>query len=184
MVVGLVLECIINFLLFFFVLLVVLFSLLFFFFVLLAMIPSLYLFACWFVAAQVCVFERVGPFRSLTRSFNLTLGARFRVLAVSILIAVFALALLFGGAYLWRLLNSLFGSPLELGPMDGSGSQLGWIILMTVVVGFYFVLFSLMSCGEVAVYFNQRVERESFDVASLMGLVDEIGERHVEREQV
>jgi hypothetical protein len=48
---------------------------------LLLIFPGLMLLTMWFVAAPACVVERLGPFRSMGRSAELTKGHRWKILA-------------------------------------------------------------------------------------------------------
>jgi hypothetical protein len=54
----------------------------------LLLFPALILAMMWFVATPVCVVERVGPFRSLGRSRELTKGHRWRIFGLVLVIAI------------------------------------------------------------------------------------------------
>ena len=51
----------------------------------LLIIPGLILITMWFVATPACVVERLGPFRSMGRSSQLTKGHRWKILGCAIL---------------------------------------------------------------------------------------------------
>jgi hypothetical protein len=55
---------------------------------LLLIIPLLALYLMWFVATPACVLERVGPFRSLRRSRELTKGHRWRVFGLILVVLI------------------------------------------------------------------------------------------------
>jgi hypothetical protein len=59
--------------------------------------PALMLAMMWFVATPVCVVERLGPFRSMGRSRELTKGHRWRLFGLVLLIVV--PALIVGGIF-------------------------------------------------------------------------------------
>jgi hypothetical protein len=67
--------------------------------------PALMLSMMWFVATPVCVVERVGPFRSLGRSRELTKGHRWRIfgLVLVILIPAFIIGAIVGVVTLFTL---------------------------------------------------------------------------------
>jgi len=50
--------------------------------------PGLIVFTMWFVATPACVVERLGPFRSMGRSRQLTKGHRWKIFGTIVLIFV------------------------------------------------------------------------------------------------
>ena len=82
---------------------------------LLLVIPGLIAFAMFFVALPVCVVERLGPIRSLSRSAQLTKGHRWRLLGLFILLmlisaivgGVLQVALEFIGGFVVTVIGSL-----------------------------------------------------------------------------
>jgi uncharacterized membrane protein len=53
---------------------------------LLLVVPGIMLYLAWFVATPVCVVERLGPFRSMGRSRELTQGNRWKIFGMLLLI--------------------------------------------------------------------------------------------------
>jgi hypothetical protein len=53
--------------------------------------PGLMLFTMWFVATPACVVERLGPFRSMGRSRELTKGYRWKIFGIMLVILIPAL---------------------------------------------------------------------------------------------
>jgi hypothetical protein len=54
----------------------------------LLIIPGLIVVTMWFVAAPVCVVEKMGPFNSMERSAQLTNGHRWKIFALLLLMAL------------------------------------------------------------------------------------------------
>src|SRR5262249_50734443 len=88
----------------------------------LLIVPGFILYTMWFVGFPVCVVERLGPWRSLRRSQELTKGHRWKILGLALLIIIpslGSLAIAFGlsavaspmagliGKYIW---SSIWGA--------------------------------------------------------------------------
>jgi hypothetical protein len=64
----------------------------------LLIIPGLILYTVWFVGLPVCVVERLGPWTSLRRSWELTRGHRWKLFGLAFLIVIPSLGIEFGFA--------------------------------------------------------------------------------------
>jgi hypothetical protein len=127
----------------------------------LLIVPGIILYTMWFVATPVCVVERLGTFRSMGRSRQLTKGNRWRVLGLSLVIFIPALivgsivagVMLQGGA---AALNEAFGSTL------GKIANLLWGAFWTA---FYAVVV-------VVSYHDLRVAKEGVDTDQIAAVFD------------
>jgi len=128
------------------------------------LIPGLYLLAKWYVSTQVCLLENEGVGGAMERSSDLTKGSRGEILGVSVVIGLIGYAVVIPLTF-WEI------SVREAGA-DGAALV---SLLVDMVSNIVFGL--LFACTAVAIYFNQRVKKDSFDLEALSGLVDEIGRR-------
>jgi hypothetical protein len=118
----------------------------------LLLVPGVILLMAWFVAVPVCVVERLGPIRSLSRSARLTKGHRW---------ALFGLAVL-----------GFVGYALAAGLMFGLLSLTG---VIGFVVGEYIVHVVSIALGAVlaaAAYYELRVAEEGMDTRTIASAFD------------
>lgn len=130
----------------------------------LLIIPGLYFLTKYYVSTQVCLLENEGVGGSLGRSADLTKGSRMEILGVSIVIGLIGYAVAIPLA-LWDV------------AVQESGGANSALISILINMGSNVVFSLLFACVAVAIYFNQRVKKDSFDLEALTSLVDEIGRR-------
>ena len=82
----------------------------------LLIIPGLILYTMWFVGLPACVIERLGPWRSLRRSRELTKGHRWKLFGLALLLLITSL----GGLLIH------FGLSAVAGPVVGLIGRLIW----------------------------------------------------------
>jgi hypothetical protein len=117
-----------------------------------SLFPAVTLYLTWFVAAQACVVERLGPFRSLGRSRALTKGHRLKIFALTLLILLPTAVI--GGLIVAA--SIALGTGAALGLSVGLASTLGRIISLAwnaIWIAFYSVL-------GVVTYHDLRVAKE------------------------
>jgi hypothetical protein len=130
----------------------------------LLIIPGLIIMAVYFVSTQACLFENLGVFAAMERSAKLTKGSRGQVLGVAFVVGLLASVVL-----------------IPLGILDymvtEAGEESAQLVSAMLNIASALISGLIMTCAEVAIYYNQRVKKDSFDVESLTSLVDAIAER-------
>jgi hypothetical protein len=127
--------------------------------------PGLMLYMMWFVATPACVVERLGPFRSMGRSRQLTKGYRWRLFGLALLILipvaivgsllVAAMAILLGT-------GSVLGLPAVLATPFGQVINLVWSAAWGA---FYAVIV-------VVTYHDLRVAKEGVDTEQIAAVFE------------
>jgi len=116
-------------------------------------VPGIVIEIMAFVALPVCVVERVGPFRSLTRSIDLTEGHRWRVFGLYLVVIVVGV----GGAFLiQRVLLALVGA---------NGAVVGEFAWNAVQAAFQSVLVAIT-------YHDLRVDKEGAPSERIVAVFD------------
>jgi hypothetical protein len=120
---------------------------------LLLIVPALMFYAMFFVAAPVCVVERLGPLASMTRSRDLTRGHRWKV---------------FGVLLLLQIINLVVGSVLRLGLLALTGPVLAvtGLLVWGALMGAYSALIAVVS------YRDLRVAKEGIDTEQIASVFD------------
>ena len=131
----------------------ILVSLALFFGALLLVFPALMFLCAYYVAVPVCVIERPGIFRSLSRSRELTKGMRWQIFGL--IAVVFVLAIVVGGLML------VVGRAVG-GQVAGTVAQFVW---QSVASSFGAVLVAV-------VYHDLRTSREGVNVGEISSVFD------------
>jgi hypothetical protein len=129
--------------------------------IVLFLVPGIILYTMWFLATPVCVVERLGVFRSMGRSRELTKGHRWRIFGLSLLVLVPALIIggivgviaVAGGA---ATLNAALASTV------GKIANLIWSALWTA---FYNIVV-------VVAYHDLRVAKEGVDTDQIAAVFE------------
>jgi hypothetical protein len=121
-------------------------------------IPSVWLSVMWSVATAALLFERLGPFKALGRSFELLkkrFWATLLLMIVTTLLTTFVSALIAG---IPSALTTLFAPDNEIatGVSDVIFGTLGSAFVLPISAAAFTIL-----------YFDQRVRKEGFDVQLL-----------------
>ena len=109
-------------------------------------IPGLLLLAAWSVATPAIVVERMGMIRGLRRSFDLTRGSLWRIVALTII--------LFAGIFMFNILNTFIG--VGLSAIGVVGAALGFVLQLTAMLAISMV----SAAGVAALYVELRTVRE------------------------
>jgi uncharacterized membrane protein len=118
----------------------------------LLIIPGLILITMWFVATPACVVERLGPFRSMGRSSQLTKGHRWKILGLFLILAI-------GGAIVSGIVEAIlgmFGVVLAL---------IGGLIWNGIWGAFYAI-------AVVVTYHDLRVAKEGVDIEHIASVFE------------
>jgi hypothetical protein len=118
----------------------------------LLIIPGLILLTMWFVATPACVVERLGPFRSMGRSSQLTKGHRWKILGLFIVLAL-------GGAIVSGVLEAV------LGMFGGALTLIGGLLWNGIWGAFYAI-------AAVVTYHDLRVAKEGTDTEQIAAVFD------------
>jgi hypothetical protein len=121
--------------------------------VVLLIIPGLILLTMWFVSTPVCVVERLGPFRSMARSSQLTKGHRWKILGLFIVLAI-------GGAIASGVIEA------ALGVMGGAALTLIGGLLWNGIWGAFYAI------AAVVTYHDLRVAKEGTDIEQIAAVFD------------
>jgi hypothetical protein len=125
----------------------------------LLIVPSMMLMSAWCVGGPVCVFERLGPWKSLNRSRYLTRGFRWKLFALLLLSGLSSLAfslLCRTGLFYVMQLDVEYAEPLFI-IMSGGQS---------------IVLASFGAIGSAVAYHDLRAVKEGVDVESIASVFD------------
>jgi hypothetical protein len=121
-------------------------------------VPGIFLYVMWSVSTATLLFERVGPFQALGRSFQLIKQRFWAVLALQVI--VFLLTLFVGGIVqgIPTVFVTLFAEDNEIATAvsDIIFGTLGNAIVLPIGAAVITIL-----------YFDQRVRKEGFDVQVL-----------------
>jgi hypothetical protein len=118
----------------------------------LLVVPAFILLTMWSVANPVCVYERLGPVRSLGRSRSLTKGFRWKLFWLFILF-ILANVVLTGFQFL------------------GAQQQAGVVVTVIGAVGKY-TLISLYNIGTAVAYYDLKVVKEGVDIEGVAAVFD------------
>ena len=117
--------------------------------------PLVWLGVAWCVAFPALLFEEIGPFKALGRSYRLTQGRWWATLGL--LVVAYLLVTVIGGIIQFPLLIiaevAAPESALANGLAQGVGSTIGFAITYPYVIAIVTIL-----------YFDQRVRKEGFDL--------------------
>jgi hypothetical protein len=116
-------------------------------------IPGLILLTMWFVATPACVVERLGPFRSMGRSADLTSGYRWRIFGLMVVLFIISAA---AGPIIDAALAGVGGTALVL---------IGSLIWNGIWGAFYAV-------AAVVTYHDLRVAKEGIDIEQIAAVFD------------
>jgi hypothetical protein len=120
---------------------------------LLFVIPGIILMVAWYVALPACVIERLGPIASLSRSFYLTKGNRWRVFGILIITVVINFVVQF---VLFPVVARVAGQAV---------SGFGLFIWMALFQAFNSVVVAVL-------YHDLRVAREGIDINQIAAVFD------------
>jgi hypothetical protein len=131
----------------------------------LLIVPGLMLFAMWFVATPACVVERLGPFRSMGRSRELTKGHRWKVFGLQLVILIPAIVI---GAIVGGIIVSVSGPGGLLSMATALSSTLGRVVNLiwsAIWTAFYAILI-------VVTYHDLRVAKEGVDTDQIAAVFE------------
>ncbi len=134
-------------------------------------VPGVFLLVLWSVAAPAQVVERVGVFRALGRSAELTAGHRWSVLGVLLVMGVLTLVIVFVGSAVGGLMIGMLS--IASGGLAGIGFIWGMFLLQSVIAalaGGVAAVFS--SATPAALYYGLRRAKEGSAPASLAAVFD------------
>jgi uncharacterized membrane protein len=115
--------------------------------------PGFMLYCMWFVALPVCVVERLGPWKSMKRSAELTKGHRWKIFGLLLL-------LMLAGSIVAGLVE--FGLVALVGDIVG---MIGKLIINAIWAAFSSVLISVA-------YHDLRVAKEGIDIEQIAAVFD------------
>jgi hypothetical protein len=116
-------------------------------------VPGLILLTMWFVATPACVVEKLGPFRSMGRSADLTGGYRWRIFGLMVVLFIISVA---AGPIIDAAMASVGGTTLVL---------IGSLIWNGIWGAFYAV-------AAVVAYHDLRVAKEGIDIEQIAAVFD------------
>ena len=116
-------------------------------------IPGLILLTMWFVATPACVVEKLGPFRSMGRSADLTRGYRWRIFGLMLVLFLISAV---AGPIIDAVLATMGGTMLVL---------IGSLIWNGIWGAFYAV-------AAVVAYHDLRVAKEGIDIEQIAAVFD------------
>jgi hypothetical protein len=116
-------------------------------------VPGLILLAMWFVATPACVVEKLGPFRSMGRSADLTGGYRWRIFGLMVVLFIISVA---AGPIIDAAMASVGGTTLVL---------IGSLIWNGIWGAFYAV-------AAVVADHDLRVAKEGVDIEQIAAVFD------------
>jgi hypothetical protein len=124
----------------------------------LLIVPGVWLLTVWSLALPVMLFERIGMFTALGRSYELVRGRFWGVLG---LLVVSALLVAVAGLVLGGVLGGLTALAA------GSSKVAGAIATLLIGVVSNLVAVPVLAAVLSVLYFDQRVRKEGFDIARL-----------------
>jgi len=127
----------------------------------LLVIPVVMLFMTWSMGTPVCVVERLGPFRSLGRSRELTKGHRWKILGLFFLTMIPAVII---GA----IVGAALGVILVLGPAGGFGPA----VTQTIGLAWNAMWTAFFAVIIVVTYHDLRVAKEGIDTEQIAAVFE------------
>ncbi len=136
------------------------------------LLPGIWLWAAWGLAPAGLIAEKAGPITSLRRSFRLVRGSWWRIFGILLLTTVMV-----------AVITSIVTAPLQLAFTFGSGFADSpdavlsptFLVANTLISGLATALtLPFTAAVVVAVYYDQRVRKEGYD---LERLIADLGER-------
>jgi uncharacterized membrane protein len=115
--------------------------------------PGFMLYCMWFVALPVCIVERLGPWKSMKRSAELTKGHRWKIFGLLIILMI-------AGSIVAGLVE--FGLVALVGDIVG---MIGKLIINALWAAFSSVLISVT-------YHDLRVAKEGIDIEQIASVFD------------
>lgn len=114
----------------------------------------------WVVAIPACTVERLGPIRSLERSWELTKGYRWKILGLMTVAYLIFFVFLFAAVFAYSLLLAFLGLSIDSLP-----AVLGFVLILTLPVAFINVVYTTL-------YYDLRSVKEGVAVDSLVNVFD------------
>jgi hypothetical protein len=121
--------------------------------VILLIAPGLIFATMWFVATPACVVERLGPFRSMGRSGELTKGHRWKILGLMLLLYLISL-----------IISPSLGA--ALGIMGGKALVLLGTLIWSGIWGAFYAI------AAVVAYHDLRVAKEGIDIHQIASVFE------------
>lgn len=109
----------------------------------------------WAVAVPVCVVEHIGPFKSVTRSSELTEGNRFKVLAILIVLSIPE-----------KIVSKISAAVIVSSMFQTSSFSSYCTLLVTVPLTAYQIV------ANAVIYYELRASKENIDIESLANVFD------------
>jgi hypothetical protein len=127
----------------------------------LVVIPAVMLFLMWSMGTPVCVVERLGPFRSLGRSRELTKGHRWKILGL-------LLVTMIPGVIIGAVVGAALGAILVF----GSGGGLGAAAIKIISLVWQAIWTAFLSIVIVVTYHDLRVAKEGVDTEQIAAVFE------------
>ena len=131
-------------------------------------VPMLVAYMIWMalrcaLSMPACVVEGLAPRASISRSIELTKGARGRIFVLFLLVMViqYGLILLFDGPFLIAIFKQAMAHPGDIHLVQEMVQRLLMFFITTFVTPIY-------STGFMLFYYDQRVRKEGFDIEWMM----------------
>jgi hypothetical protein len=123
----------------------------------LLIVPGYIFWVMWYVATPACVVERLGPFKSMSRSRELTKGHRWKIFGIILLVGIVSGI---AGAIIEKVLElALSATPGNVGVMVG-------LLIWNALAGLFgAILVTVM-------YHDLRVAKEGVDVEQIASVFD------------
>jgi polyferredoxin len=137
--------------------------------------PAVILSLLWCLAIPVAILEHKGIIASASRSFELTSGWRLRVLVIYILYFV----LIYIVSFITQLPVLAIGFIAALSSGGDASAIPTWTIVASTIGTFVSSCLAtpLLTVALSLVYYNQRVQKEAFDLQHMMTLLDDAAPR-------
>jgi hypothetical protein len=127
----------------------------------LVVIPAVMLFLMWSMGTPVCVVERLGPFRSLGRSRELTKGHRWKILGL-------LLVTMIPGLIIGAVVGAVLGAILVF----GSGGGLGAPAIQVISLIWKAIWSAFFSIVIAVTYHDLRVAKEGVDTDQIAAVFE------------
>ncbi len=141
-------------------------------------IPGVWLYGMWGLAPASLIAEKSGPITALKRSFNLVKGSWWRVFGILVLTSLIA-----------TVITSVIVTPIQLAFTFGSGFadpaaatlSSGYLAANALIQGLVStVTLPFIAAVVVALYYDQRVRKEGYDLERLIADLGEPPATHTE----